>query len=131
LAVGEPPGVFGAARVAAVIPVRGGGAAEGAARDNILSLEPLPPHASTLRAPADNSKASADDTSGDKMPRPIRSAYSIPYGAAFGAMRAGGARRHNGTDYHCPVGTPIYGTADAGRALHIGYNGDPTLGMPR
>lgn len=63
------------------------------------------------------------------MPRPIRSPFTIPYGAQFGAARAGGKRRHNGTDYHCPVGTPIFGTGEGGRVLHIGYNGDPWMGL--
>lgn len=62
------------------------------------------------------------------MPRPIRAAFNIPYGAAFGAARAGGARRHNGTDYHCPIGTPIYGTEEGGRVTSFGYNGDPWIG---
>lgn len=63
------------------------------------------------------------------MPRPIRAVYRIPYGAAFGAPRANGTRKHEGTDYHCPVGTPIYGTGDGGVVTHIGYNGDPWLGL--
>lgn len=63
------------------------------------------------------------------MPRPIRAAFKIPYGAAFGAVRAGGKRKHEGTDYHCPIGTPIYGTADGGRVTSIGFNGDPKLGL--
>ena len=63
------------------------------------------------------------------MPRPIRAAFTIPYGAAFGAIRAGGRRRHNGCDYHCPQGTPIYGTETGGVVEHIGYNGDPWMGL--
>lgn len=63
------------------------------------------------------------------MPRPIRSAYSIPTGAAFGAGRANGTRTHLGCDYHAPVGTPIYGTGDGGVVTFIGYNGSPTLGL--
>lgn len=46
------------------------------------------------------------------MPEPIRIAYTIPYGAQFGANRANGTRKHQGTDYHCPIGTPIYATGD-------------------
>jgi hypothetical protein len=46
------------------------------------------------------------------MPHPIRAPFSIPAGAQFNAIRAGGARRHQGTDYHCPIGTPIYATGD-------------------
>lgn len=63
------------------------------------------------------------------MPRPIRDKFTIPNGAAFGAQRAGGARRHNGTDYHCPVGTPIYGTGEGGRVTHVGANMDRLLGL--
>lgn len=49
------------------------------------------------------------------MPRPVRAAYKIPWGAQFGAMRAGGKRKHDGTDYHVPIGTPIFGTENGGR----------------
>lgn len=63
------------------------------------------------------------------MPRPIRAAYTIPYGAAFGAIRAGGKRTHQGTDYHAPQGTPIYGTGEGGKVIGIGYNGDAWLGL--
>lgn len=45
------------------------------------------------------------------MLRPIRTAYTIPYGAQYGAPREGG-RHHQGTDYHCPLGTPIHATGD-------------------
>lgn len=62
------------------------------------------------------------------MPRPIRVAYTIPYGAQFGAIRAGGARRHQGCDYHCPIGTPIYGTGDGGVVVARGYQPDPNSG---
>lgn len=51
------------------------------------------------------------------MPHPIRAPYTIPYGAAYGAIRDGGARRHQGCDYHCPIGTPIYGTGPGGRVI--------------
>ena len=44
-------------------------------------------------------------------------------------MRAGGRRRHQGLDYHCPIGTPIYGTEDGGRVEFIGYNGHPWMGL--
>lgn len=63
------------------------------------------------------------------MPRPIRAKYTIPYGAQYGAWRANGTRKHNGTDYHCPIGTPIYGTGEGGTVTHIGYNGDVWLGL--
>lgn len=63
------------------------------------------------------------------MPHPIRAKYTVPYGAAFGAGRANGARKHAATDYHCPQGTAIYGTGDGGVVTHIGYNGDPWLGL--
>ena len=57
------------------------------------------------------------------MPRPIRSPFQIPYGAQYGAPRAGG-RHHQGTDYHCPVGTPIYGTRSGGRVVsNVGESG--------
>lgn len=62
------------------------------------------------------------------MPRPIRDPYVIPYGAAFGAQRAGGKRRHNGTDYHAPPGTPVYATG-RGVVRHVGYSGDAQLGL--
>ena len=62
------------------------------------------------------------------MPRPIRAAYTIPAGAQFGAPRANGTRIHQGCDYHCPIGTPIYGTGPGGVVTHIGYNGDPNTG---
>ena len=64
------------------------------------------------------------------MPRPLRH-YKIPAGGEFGAVRAGGARTHQGTDYH-PLdnkdGEPIYGTADGGVVTYIGYDPDPTIG---
>lgn len=49
------------------------------------------------------------------MPRPIRAAYGIPWGAHYGAPRAAGKRIHLASDYHAPVGTPIYGTGAGGR----------------
>jgi len=63
------------------------------------------------------------------MPRPIRVPFTIPPGAQFGAVRAGGLRRHAATDYHVPIGTPIYGTGDGGRVTEIGYNGDVWAGL--
>lgn len=63
------------------------------------------------------------------MPRPIRTAYKIPWGAQFGAVRANGARRHLGTDYHAPVGTPIYGTGDGGVVTNIWFYPSPTSGF--
>lgn len=62
------------------------------------------------------------------MPRPIRIKYTIPVGAQFGAPRGNGTRIHQGCDYHCPIGTPIYGTAAGGKVSYIGYNGDPITG---
>ena len=57
------------------------------------------------------------------MPRPIRTSFAIPSGAQYGAPREGG-RHHQGTDYHCPVGTPIYGTRAGGRVVsNVGESG--------
>ena len=56
------------------------------------------------------------------MPQPIRGPYTIPSGAQFGALRQGG-RRHQGTDYHCPIGTPIYATGDGRVISNIGETG--------
>lgn len=56
------------------------------------------------------------------MPGPIRSGYTIPAGAQFGAARQGG-RHHQGTDYHCPIGTPIYATGDGRVVSNIGETG--------
>lgn len=56
------------------------------------------------------------------MPHPIKSRYTIPYGAQFGAPRAGG-RRHQGTDYHAPIGTPIYATGNGRVVSNIGETG--------
>lgn len=63
------------------------------------------------------------------MPRPIRDPYRIPWGAHFGAPRSGGSRIHEGTDYHAPIGTPIYGTGSNGVVVRKGVNLDPKLGM--
>lgn len=46
---------------------------------------------------------------------PIRASFTISSGAQFGAPSKGG-RHHQGTDYHCPIGTPLYPTGD-GRVL--------------
>lgn len=62
------------------------------------------------------------------MPRPIRTKYTIPPGAEFGAVRANGARKHQGTDYHCPVGTPIYGTGEGGKVVAKGYQPNSDTG---
>lgn len=56
------------------------------------------------------------------MPSPIRANFTIPAGAQFGAPRAGG-RHHQGTDYHCPIGTPIYATGDGRVTANIGETG--------
>ena len=56
------------------------------------------------------------------MSGPIRSAYTVPWGAEFGAGRAGG-RHHQGTDYHCPIGTPIYATGDGHISANVGETG--------
>lgn len=57
------------------------------------------------------------------MPRPIRIPFSIPSGAQYGAPRAGG-RHHQGTDYHCAIGTSIYGTRDGGHVVaNVGETG--------
>lgn len=56
------------------------------------------------------------------MPGPIRASYTIPWGAQFGAPRAGG-RHHQGTDYHCPIGTPIYATGDGHIVANVGETG--------
>lgn len=57
------------------------------------------------------------------MPRPIRIPFSIPSGAQYGAPRAGG-RHHQGTDYHVPIGTSIYGTRAGGRVVaNVGETG--------
>lgn len=63
------------------------------------------------------------------MPRPVRAGFTTPYGSAFGAIRAGGARKHLGTDYHAPAWTAIYGVADGGRVAGIGENHDPNMGF--
>jgi hypothetical protein len=54
------------------------------------------------------------------MPRPIRAACVIPSGAQFGAPRDGGRRSHQGTDYHCPIGTSIYATGDGRVVSNVG-----------
>ena len=56
------------------------------------------------------------------MLRPIRSAFTIPRGAEYGAPREGG-RHHQGTDYHCPLGTPIYATGDGRVVANVGETG--------
>ena len=56
------------------------------------------------------------------MAAPIRASYTVPAGAQFGAPRAGG-RHHQGTDYHCPIGTPIYATGNGRIAANIGETG--------
>ena len=56
------------------------------------------------------------------MPRPIRAPYAIPSGAEFGALRQGG-RHHQGTDYHCPIGTLIYATGDGRVVSNVGETG--------
>ena len=56
------------------------------------------------------------------MPHPIKNAYTIPYGAQFNAPRAGG-RRHQGTDYHCPIGTPIYATGNGRVVTNVAESG--------
>ena len=56
------------------------------------------------------------------MPQPIRSAYTIPQGGQFGAPREGG-RHHQGTDYHAPIGTPIYATGDGHVVANVGETG--------
>ena len=56
------------------------------------------------------------------MPHPIRSEYKVPSGAEFGAPRAGG-RHHQGTDYHCPIGTPIYATGNGRVVSSVGETG--------
>lgn len=67
------------------------------------------------------------------MPRPLRfGRYVIPRGAEFGAKRAGGARKHQGTDYH-PLdnkdGEPIFGTGPGGVVTSINYNPDTISGL--
>ncbi len=54
------------------------------------------------------------------MRLPIRDAYTVPYGAAFGAVRAGGARTHQGWDLHAPEGTPIF-AGQRGKVIARGY----------
>lgn len=56
------------------------------------------------------------------MSGPIRDAYTVPSGAEFGAPRAGG-RHHQGTDYHCPIGTPIYATGDGHVVSNVAETG--------
>lgn len=56
------------------------------------------------------------------MPGPMRSAYTVPWGAQYGAARQGG-RHHQGTDYHCPVGTPIYATGYGHISANVGESG--------
>ena len=56
------------------------------------------------------------------MSEPIRSPYTVPYGAQFGAPREGG-RHHQGTDYHCPIGTPIYAVGDGRVVSNVGETG--------
>lgn len=56
------------------------------------------------------------------MFRPVRTAFTIPYGAQYGAPREGG-RHHQGTDYHCPVGTPIYATGEGRVVANVGETG--------
>lgn len=54
------------------------------------------------------------------MRNPIRDPFTIPYGAAFGAIRAGGARTHQGLDEHCPEGTSIFAGV-RGKVVGRGY----------
>lgn len=54
------------------------------------------------------------------MHYPLRAKFTVPYGAAFGAVRAGGARTHQGLDMHAPEGTPIY-TGQNGVVVARGY----------
>jgi hypothetical protein len=54
------------------------------------------------------------------MRNPIRVAFTTPYGTAFGAIRAGGARTHQGWDLHAPEGTPIY-AGPGGKVIARGY----------
>ena len=56
------------------------------------------------------------------MAAPIRVSFVIPSGAQFGAARQGG-RHHQGTDYHCPIGTPVYATGDGRIAANVGETG--------
>ena len=56
------------------------------------------------------------------MSNPIRNSYTIPSGAQYGAPRAGG-RHHQGTDYHCPKGTPIYATGDGRVVSNVNESG--------
>ena len=56
------------------------------------------------------------------MAGPIRAEYNVPWGGQYGAPRAGG-RTHQGTDYHCPVGTPIYATGDGHVSANVGEIG--------
>jgi hypothetical protein len=61
------------------------------------------------------------------MPHPIRIPWTVRKGwDEFGAPRpnlAGG--KHNGFDYHVPVGTPIYGTGPGGRVTQKGTGAGP------
>lgn len=62
------------------------------------------------------------------MPHPIRATWlTRPGWSEFGAWRKSGG--HKGFDYYAPEGTPIYGTGEGGRVVHIGYNMDPVLGF--
>lgn len=55
------------------------------------------------------------------MPHPIRATWHTrPGWSEFGAWRSHGG--HNGFDYYCPEGTPIYGTQANGVVHSIGYN---------
>lgn len=54
------------------------------------------------------------------MRNPIRAAFTVPYGAAFGAVRAGGARSHWGLDEHAPEGTAIF-AGQGGKVIARGY----------
>ena len=53
---------------------------------------------------------------------PIRASFTIPSSAQFGALGQGG-RHHQGTDYHCPIGTPIYATGDGRVVSNVGETG--------
>lgn len=54
------------------------------------------------------------------MRNPIRATFTTPYGTAFGAVRAGGARTHQGWDQHAPEGTAIF-AGPHGKVIARGY----------